>query len=81
MSLDLRVWTNLEAHGVTQAHLEMLLRALETQRNGSLAWHYAHGALTQCDLRLVLPSGSYDISKATESVLDGMPCYGKGANP
>jgi hypothetical protein len=69
MSLDLHIWTNLEAHGVTQAHLEMLLRALETQRNGSLGWHFVHGRLSQCDLRLMIPSRSYEVARVTESVL------------
>ncbi len=71
MSLDLHIWTNLEAHGVTQAHLEMLLRALETQRNGSLAWHYAHGVLTQVDLRVVMPSRRGEVARVNDALFEG----------
>jgi len=71
MSLDLHVWANLEAHGVTQAHLEMLLRALETQRNGSLAWHYSHGQLSTCDLRVTMPAHPGEVARVSEALLDG----------
>jgi hypothetical protein len=69
MSLDVQVWKNLEAHGLTQAHLEMLLRLLETQRNGCLAWHFVHGSMVHCDLRLVFPSRRGEVSRVTEGIL------------
>jgi hypothetical protein len=69
--LDAQVWERLETHGVTEEHLRMLACALELQKNGSLAWHFAHGYLSQCDLRLVMPSKSYELSRISEAVLDG----------
>lgn len=69
--LDAHVWEALEAHGVTTAHLDMLLRLLDLHKNGSLAWHFVHGHLSQCDLRLTMPSKSYELSRISEAVLDG----------
>jgi len=69
--LDAQVWERLELHGVTEEHLRMLACALELQKNGSLAWHFAHGYLSQCDLRLVMPSKSYELSRISDAVLDG----------
>lgn len=71
MSLDAQLWEGLEAHGVTQAHMAMLLQALQVQKNGSLAWHFVHGTLTQCDLRLVFPSRAYDVASVSDVLLDG----------
>jgi hypothetical protein len=67
--LDPHLWTQLEGHGVTLAHLELLLRALELQRNGSLAWHFSHGKLSQCDLRVTFASRQADIARVCETVL------------
>jgi hypothetical protein len=69
--LDSHVWDALEAHGVTAAHMEMLLRLLDVQKNGSLTWHIAHGHLSQCDLRLVMSSKSYELSRISDALLDG----------
>ena len=69
--LDTHVWDALELHGVTPEHLVMLLRALELHKNGSLAWHFAHGHLSQCDLRLVMSSKSYEVSRISDAMLDG----------
>lgn len=71
MSLDPAVWAGLEAHGVTTAHMAMLLQALEVQKNGSLAWHFVHGNLTQCDLRLTFASRRAEVARVCEAVLDG----------
>lgn len=71
--LDAQVWERLELHGVTEEHLRMLACALELQKNGSLAWHFAHGYLSQCDLRLVMPSKSYELSRISDAVLDNHP--------
>lgn len=71
MSLDARVWTALEQHGLSQSHLEMLLSLLETQRNGSVSWHVVAGRLSQCDLRLVFPSREYEVARVSDVLLDG----------
>lgn len=71
MSLDVHVWEALEQHGLTQAHMDMLLQALQVQKNGSLAWHFVHGNLTQCDLRLVFPSRGYEVARVCEAMLEG----------
>jgi len=69
--LDRRLWDNLEAHGVTEAHLELLLRTLELQKNGSVAWHFVHGTLTQCDLRVTFPSRRAEVTRVCAALLDG----------
>lgn len=69
MSLDPHLWAQLEAHGVTSAHLDMLLHMLMTQRNGSWTWQYVNGHLTQCEARLVFPSRGYEVAR----VCDGLP--------
>lgn len=71
MTLDPALWSALEDHGVCPAHLEMLLRALETQRNGSLAWHYVHGRLTQVDLRVTVPARSYEVARVSAALFEG----------
>ena len=53
MEIDPHLWDALQAHGVTEAHLDMLLRLLQLQKNGAWSWHFAHGQLSQVDLRLV----------------------------
>lgn len=69
MKLDPCLWEALVEHGVTEAHLEMLLRLLRVQRNGFVAWRFVHGHLTQCDMQMVFPSRAYDIQKITETML------------
>jgi hypothetical protein len=69
MTLDPVLWEGLQTHGVTQAHLELLLRLLEQQRNGCFSWHFVRGQLSQNDLRLVFPNRSYEVQKVTEAVL------------
>jgi len=69
--LNHEVWDALERHGLTPAHLEMLLRALELQKNGSLAWHFVHGQLSQCDLRVTFASRRAEVARVCEAVLEG----------
>ena len=71
MTLDPQLWTQLEAHGVTVDHLELLLRLLELQKNGSWSWHVVHGQVSQCDLRLVSSARAYDVARVSEALLDG----------
>jgi hypothetical protein len=71
MSLDHEVWDALVTHGLTQAHMEMLLRLLEVQQNGQWTWHIVHGSLGQCDLRLTFPSRRAEVSRVCEGMLDG----------
>lgn len=68
MTLDPGLWDHLEQHGVTVAHLAMLLRFLQVQRNGSVEWSFVHGQLKMCELRLVLP-GSGEAQGVCETVL------------
>lgn len=67
--LDAHVWEALEAHGVTTAHLDMLLRLLDMQKNGSLTWHIAHGQLQQVDARLMVSSRRMDLLRASEALM------------
>ncbi len=71
MPLDERLWDALQTHGLTEAHLEMLLRALDLQRNGSVSWHFSQGRLHTCDLRVTFPSQSYVLRTVTERLIDG----------
>ena len=49
----------------------MLLRLLQVQRNGSWAWHYVGGQLSQCDARLVFPARGYEVARVCETLLGG----------
>lgn len=69
MRLDPALWEQLELHGLTQSHLEMLLQALTLQKNGSLSWHFVHGSLTQCDLRITFAARAYEVARVQEAVL------------
>jgi hypothetical protein len=71
MSLDPQLWEALEAHGLSQEHMEMLLQMLALQRNGHLSWHFVHGNLTQCDLRMTFPSRRAEVSRVCGAVIDG----------
>lgn len=70
MSLNGQLWEKLQARGLREAHLELLLTTLELQRNGHLSWHFVHGRLEQVDLRLILPNTRCDLGRVTE-VLTG----------
>jgi hypothetical protein len=69
--LDAHLWEQLEAHGLSQEHLEMLLRLLVFQKNGSWAWHFRHGSLDHCDLRVTFGPRRVDVVGASEMVVDG----------
>jgi hypothetical protein len=68
MSLDVSLWEALEQRGVCQAHLELLLRLLELNRNGSLSWHFVHGCLQQVDTRLVVQSRRVDLMQVCAAI-------------
>lgn len=69
--LDAHVWEALEAHGVTEEHLRMLACALALHKNGSLAWHFAHGHLKECDLRVLFAARPAEATRVGEALLDG----------
>jgi hypothetical protein len=69
--LDPQLWEALEAHGLTQEHLEMLLRLLVFQKNGSWGWHFRHGDLDHCDLRVTFGARRADVVEARKAVVDG----------
>lgn len=71
MTLDPQLWDALQAHGITAAHLDLLCRVLDLQKNGSWSWHFAHGQLSQVDLRLVSSARSYDTVHVCETLLAG----------
>jgi hypothetical protein len=68
--LDPTLWADLETHGVHEAHLRMLLRLLQTQRNGWWGWQYAGGHVKQCDARLVFPSREEEVSHISGLLLE-----------
>lgn len=69
MSLDPHLWASLEAHGLSQEHMEMLLRLLVLQKNGSWAWHFQHGSLGQCDLRVTFGSRRAEVVGVCEALV------------
>ena len=71
MSLDAKLWEQLEHHGVCQEHLEMLLQLLLLQKNGSWSWHFQHGSLGQCDLRVTFGARRAEVARVCAAVLDG----------
>lgn len=71
MSLNAKLWNDLQEHGVYESHLRMLLRLLQVQRNGFWGWHYVNGQITQCDARLTFPSRDYEVARVHEALLDG----------
>jgi hypothetical protein len=71
MSLDPQLWANLEAHGLHEEHLTLLLRLLEVQKNGSLSWNFVHGHLQQVDARITIASRPIDLLRVGEALGDG----------
>ena len=71
MQIDPHLWDALQAHGVTEAHLDLLLRLLQLQKNGSWSWHIVHGQVQQCDLRLVTSARPYDVARVSDVLLGG----------
>ena len=71
MSLDSQLWEQLQAHGVYESHMRMLLRLLQTQRNGSWAWDFANGTICQCDSRLKFPSREREVTRVCDALLGG----------
>jgi hypothetical protein len=59
----------LEAHGVTQAHLEALLRFFQCQQSGKFEWHSrGNGHIDHCELRLVFPSKPHCVTRIAEGI-------------
>jgi hypothetical protein len=73
MPLKPQLWDQLQQHGVTESHLELLLVALTLQRNGSVTWHYAQGHLTQTHLHVVIPPRAREVARVAEVLADGAP--------
>jgi hypothetical protein len=73
VNLNAHLWEQLHEHGVTEAHLAMLLRLLQVQRSGSWAWHYVNGQLTHCDVSLVIPARGYEVNRISEALLGREP--------
>jgi len=71
MPLDPQLWLELECHGVREAHLRMLLKLLQVQRNGAWFWHYAHGQVTQCEARLLFPPRESEVEHISAELFGG----------
>lgn len=69
MSLDARVWCELETYGLTAEHLDLLLGLLRLGKNGCVSWHFVHGKLVQNDVRVVFSNRSYDVQRVSEVLL------------
>ena len=73
MSLDPHLWQALEEHGVTAAHLDMLLTVLQLQRNGSWTWHVVNGQVEQCDVRVTIPARSREVGRVAGVIGQSLP--------
>lgn len=71
MALNVQTLAQLEACGVTQAHLEALLRFLRCQANGSFAWHAHQGRLERCELTVCYASTAPVVARVSQVVLVG----------
>jgi hypothetical protein len=71
MSLDPRLWTELEACGLTNEHLAALLRFFRCEANGSFAWHVHQGRFDHCELKVSYPGKPYTVARVSQVVLVG----------
>ena len=76
--LDQALWHELETHGVSTTHMEMLLRLLQLQKNGAWSWHFVHGQLSQVDLRLVSSARATTWRGSVTCCWAGRACCGRG---
>jgi hypothetical protein len=53
---DSQLLDGLAQHGLSREQLQHGLAVLETNRNGSIAWHFTHGQVQHVDLRLTYPN-------------------------
>ena len=60
----------LEARGVTQEHLEALLRFAQCGRNGNFTWHWRQGRLEHCELRMTFPGGPVVMEQVSRRVCE-----------
>lgn len=70
MPLDPRLWTALEQHGVSNAHLQALLKFLQCQADGSFTWHGRQGKLEQCELKVNFSCRGHTMQRITDIVLE-----------
>jgi hypothetical protein len=68
MALSPTLLAQLEAHGVTSAHLEALLRLVACNANGSFVWHWHQGKLAQCEARLVFSSQTEAVDMVSQTL-------------
>jgi len=77
--LSPELWTQLEARGLSEAHLELLLSLLQVERPGHLKMDFVHGHIHQVNANIVVPSRRAPLSDLQEAVQilasdAGQPC-------
>jgi hypothetical protein len=60
MALNPGYLVALEAHGLTNADLALLVALLESKYNGSIAWHCAQGVLCKYEFVVFGKTGDAD---------------------
>jgi hypothetical protein len=68
MALSPTLLAQLEAHGVTSAHLEALLRFAACNANGSFVWHWHQGKVAGCEARLVFSGKTEDVGTVSKTL-------------
>jgi hypothetical protein len=53
---------------VNEAQLRMLLRLLQLQRNGWFGFHFGHGRVRECDLRMTFPGRDYEVERVSDGI-------------
>jgi len=72
---DSELLDQLATHGLTREHMRQGLAVLGTNRNGSLAWHFAHGQVQTCDVRITFPNRAYAL-RQVEALLTEVSDHG-----
>jgi hypothetical protein len=75
--LDPVLWANLEARGLSQDHLELLLSLLQVERPGHLKMDFVHGHIHQVNANIVVPNKHLPLSELREAVT----CFMEEASP
>ena len=69
MAFNPQTLSQLEACGVTNAHLDLVVRFFLAQRNGYLYWCGRDGRLDHCELKLSFPAKAYETQRIGELFL------------
>lgn len=69
MALNPRYWTELEAAGVHDEHLRMLVLMLRAMTNGRVIWHIDAGTVRKCEMSLFMHGKPEEVGRVGEMLL------------